>query len=261
LSIVCDLWFVHCGLENREDEIMENAAIASWSGGKDSCLAVFRAIRSGIKIKYLLNFMSREHKRCCFHGIESRLIDLQAKCLGIPLVQKGVTPDMKKYEEEFKEAVTELKAEGINKMVFGDIYLLDQFNWVERVCKDLAIASIEPLWNNPASEVVREFIKSGFKSIIVSAKDDVGGRDFIGRTIDEELVCEFERRKICPCGENGEFHSFVVDGPIFKNRIEILESEPVFKEGFWKHWFLDIKKYQMRPKFFQTAQQAESLLD
>ncbi len=227
---------------------MDNVAISSWSGGKDSCLAVFRALKDGIRIKYLLNFMSREHKRCCFHGIESSLISLQAESIGIPLVQKGVTPDMKKYEEEFKEAVNELKKEGINKMVFGDIYLLDQFSWVERVCHDLTITPIEPLWNNSPSSLVREFINSGFKSIIVSAKDDIGGKDFVGRIIDEDLVQELESRKICPCGENGEFHSFVVDGPIFKNRIEILESEPIFKEGFWKHWFLDIKKYRVIEK-------------
>jgi len=228
---------------------MENSAIMSWSAGKDSCLALFRAMQKGIKIKYLLNFISREHKRCCFHGIESRLIELQAKCLGITLIQKEVTADMKKYEEEFKEAVNELKAKGINKMVFGDIYLLDHFSWVERVCRDLSITPIEPLWNNPAASLVREFINLGFKSIIVSAKDDIGGRDFIGRIIDENLVCEFEKRKICPCGENGEFHSFVIDGPIFKNKIEILESEPILKEGFWRHWFLDIKKYRVVEKF------------
>ncbi|MFA6282341.1 MAG: diphthine--ammonia ligase [Candidatus Omnitrophota bacterium] len=227
---------------------MDDVAISSWSGGKDSCFALYKALKSGIEIKYLLNFMSREHKRCCFHGIESKLIELQADCLGIPLVQKGVTPDMKKYEEEFKEAVIELKNKGISKMVFGDIYLLDQFNWVERVCKDLAITPIEPLWNNSASSLVREFIAAGFKSVIVSAKDDVLGRNFIGKIIDESLVREFEERKICPCGENGEFHSFVIDGPIFKNRIEILESEPILKEGFWRHWFLDIKKYRVVEK-------------
>jgi len=228
---------------------MENTAIASWSGGKDSCLALFRAMQSGIKIKYLLNFISREYKRCCFHGIESRLIELQAKCLGIALIQKEVTADMKKYEEEFKEAVTELKSEGINKMVFGDIYLLDHFSWVERVCSELSITPVEPLWENPPSELVREFIAAGFKSVIVSAKDDVLGKDFIGRIIDESLVRELEERKICPCGENGEFHSFVVDGPIFKNKIEILESEPILKEGFWRHWFLDIKKYRVIEKY------------
>lgn len=223
---------------------MNNLAIASWSGGKDSCLALFRALKSGIKIKCLLNFISREYKRCCFHGIESKLIKLQAQCLGIPLVQKEVTADMKKYEEEFKEAVSELKRENVNKIVFGDIYLLDHVNWVERVCADLAITPIEPLWNQPASNLVREFIASGFKSIIVSAKADIFEENFIGRIIDEKLVCELEKRKICPCGENGEFHTFVIDGPIFKNKIEILESKPVFKDGFWKHWFLDIRKYE-----------------
>jgi len=227
---------------------MDNSAIMSWSAGKDSCLALFRALRSGIEIKYLLNFISREYKRCCFHGIESRLIELQAKCLGIALIQKEVTADMKKYEEEFKEAVNELKNKGINKMVFGDIYLLDHFSWVERVCRELSITPIEPLWENPPSKIVREFIAAGFKSIIVSAKDDILGKDFIGRVIDEGLVRDLEERKICPCGENGEFHSFVIDGPIFKNKIEILESEPILKEGFWRHWFLDIKKYRVVEK-------------
>jgi uncharacterized protein (TIGR00290 family) len=121
-------------------------------------------------------------------------------------------------------------------------------SWVERVCADLGIIPIEPLWNNPASKLVREFIASGFKSVIVSAKENMPGKDFIGKIIDEELVRELEQKGICPCGENGEFHSFVIDGPIFKNRIEILESAPIFKDGFWKHWFLDIKKYRVVEK-------------
>ena len=220
------------------------ATIASWSGGKDSCLACYKAIKEGYQIRYLLNFISKEHKRCCFHGIEAGLLKLQAELIGIPLVQKEVTPDMKKYEMEFKEAVFELKTKGIETMVFGDIYLLDQINWVERVCKDLGIAPVEPLWNVPAVDIVNEFIELGFKAIIVSCKADMLGGDFIGRYLDKDMIEEFKRRNICPCGENGEFHTLVVDGPIFKRRIEILESGPVLKEGFWKHWFLDIKKYK-----------------
>lgn len=220
------------------------AAISSWSGGKDSCLASYKAIQQGYKIKYLLHFISKETKRGCFHGIESRLMQLQADALGLSLIQKEVSPDMQKYEEEFKEAVSELKARGIKTMVFGDIYLLDQINWVERVCKDLEITPVEPLWNIPPLKVIEEFIELGFKTLIVSCKADVLGKDFIGRYIDKETLEEFKRRNICPCGENGEFHTFVVDGPIFKKPIEILESEPILKEGFWKHWFLDIKKYR-----------------
>ncbi|MBN1384354.1 MAG: diphthine--ammonia ligase [Elusimicrobia bacterium] len=220
------------------------AVISSWSGGKDSSFACYKAIRSGYKIRCLLNFISREHKRCCFHGIEAELLKLQAEAIGVPLVQKEVSPDMQKYEEEFKEAVLSLKKEeNIEKMVFGDIYLLDQINWVERVCKDLKIVPIEPLWNIHPLKIMEEFIELGFKAIIVSCKDDVLGKDFIGRYLDKGIVKEFKSRNICPCGENGEFHTLVVDGPIFKRKINILKSEPVFKDGFWKHWFLDIKEY------------------
>jgi len=218
-------------------------AISAWSGGKDSCLACYKAIKKGIDIKYLLNFISRESKRGCFHGIESSLLQLQAKLIGIPLVQKETTADMKKYEEEFKEAVNALKSDKIKNMVFGDIFLLDHMNWVERVCNDLKITAIEPLWNNKPDDIVNEFIDLGFKAIVVSCQAEKLGKEFIGRQIDRPLIKEFKERGVCPCGENGEFHTLVVDGPIFKRRIEILESEPILKEGFWQHWFLDIKKY------------------
>lgn len=217
--------------------------VASWSGGKDSCLALYKAMKTGCRVQRLLNFISKEYKRCCFHGVEADLLKLQAERIGIPLVQKEVSPDMQKYEEEFKEAVSDLKKEGFGDMIFGDIYLLDHASWVERVCGELGIGPIEPLWNIPALQVVEEFIGSGFKAVVVSCNADVLGREFIGRYIDRAMVDEFVARGVCPCGENGEFHTLVVDGPLFKKRIDIIESEPVLKEGFWRHWFLDIKKY------------------
>jgi len=219
------------------------AAIASWSGGKDSCLACYKAIQKGYKIKYLLNFISKEHKRGCFHGIEAGLLKLQTDLIGIPIVQKEVSPDMKKYEEEFKEAVSKLKEQGIKNMVFGDIYLDEHKDWVKRVCGDLGIIPIEPLWGRSALSLVEEFVDLGFKSIVVSCQADKFRKDFVGRYIDKDLINELKSKNICPCGENGEFHTFVVDGPLFKKRIEITESEVVLKEGFWKYWFLDIKKY------------------
>lgn len=220
-------------------------AISSWSGGKDSCLACYKAIKQGYEVKYLLNFISKESKRGCFHGIESGLMKLQAELIGIPLVQKETTADMQKYEEEFKEAVTLLKQEGIKHMVFGDIFLLEHANWVERVCKDIGIIAIEPLWNKNPENIIEEFIDSGFKAIIVSAQAEKLGEEFIGRYINRELIAELKERGVCPCGENGEFHTLVVDGPIFKSSIEIIESQPILKDGFWKHWFLDIKKYRV----------------
>lgn len=216
-------------------------AISSWSGGKDSCLACYKAIKKGHDVKHLLHFVSRESGRGCFHGIEKGLIKLQAELIGIPLTQKEVTADMKEYEREFKEAVLEFK--GIDSMVFGDIYLDEHKDWVERVCKDLGITPIEPLWNIPAVDVAEEFVDAGFKSIVVSCQADKFDRDFVGRIIDKDLINELKEKNICPCGENGEFHTLVIDGPIFKRPINITKSELVFKEGFWKYWFLDIKQY------------------
>ncbi|MBM4278218.1 MAG: diphthine--ammonia ligase [Deltaproteobacteria bacterium] len=218
--------------------------VSSWSGGKDSCLACYKAIQSGHQVRFLLNFTSEEYKRCCFHGTEAHLLDLQAKLIGIPLMQKEVGADMVKYETEFKEAVSDMKAKGIEGMVFGDVYLEEHRNWVERVCNDLEIAPVEPLWNISPLRVVEEFIELGFKAIVVSCKADLFGRDFIGRYFDKDMLQELQKREICPCGENGEFHTLVVDGPLFQRGIEILKSEPVLREGFWKHWFLDIKSYR-----------------
>jgi diphthine-ammonia ligase len=218
--------------------------VSSWSGGKDSCLACYKAIQNGYQVGQLLNFISREYKRCCFHGVEADLLALQAERIGIPLIQREVSPDMEQYEIEFKSAVSEMKERGIQGMVFGDVYLDEHKDWVERVCKDLEIAPIEPLWNHSPSDIVEEFIDLGFKAIIVSCKADLLGKDFIGKYIDKDLVQELRMKNICPCGENGEFHTFVVDGPMFKKRIEIVESEPLLREGFWTHWFLDIKGYQ-----------------
>lgn len=221
---------------------MKPNSISSWSGGKDSCLACYKALKQGYNVKYLLNFISKESGRCCFHGIESKLMRLQAECIGIPLIQKEVSPDMNKYEKEFKSAVSAIQ--DIDSMVFGDVYLDEHKDWVQRVCADLKINPVEPLWNTPALKVVEEFIDAGFKAIVVSCQADKFDKEFIGRYIDRKTIQEIVSKKICPCGENGEFHTLVVDGPIFKRKMEIIESEPVLKDGFYKHWFLDIKKYR-----------------
>ncbi len=224
---------------------MDNfSAISSWSGGKDSCLACYKAMKQGYEVKYLLNFISRESKRGCFHGIEGKLLKLQADLIGIPLAQKEVSPDMEKYEEEFKVAVTELRGNDIGSMVFGDIYLLEHESWIERVCSELKINALEPLWKNLPENIIEEFVNLGFKAVVVSCKADIMGKEFLGRYVDKSLVKELKKKDICPCGENGEYHTLVVDGPIFKRQIKIVEAKPILKKGFWKHWFLDIKKYE-----------------
>ncbi|MFC2091578.1 diphthine--ammonia ligase [Elusimicrobiota bacterium] len=222
--------------------------ISSWSGGKDSCLACYRAIQQGYKIKYLVNFISRQYRRCCFHGVSADLLKLQTEAVGITLFQKEVSPDMQEYEKEFKEAVTELKGMGAEGMVFGDIYLDEHRDWVERVCGDLNIKPVEPLWKLPAEKIASDFIDAGFKSVIVSCKADILGEDFLGRVYNNELVAYLKERNICPCGENGEFHTLVTDGPMFKKKIKLTETKKILRKGFWEHWFLDIKKYELSEK-------------
>lgn len=222
--------------------------LASWSGGKDSCLACYKAMLKGYTIEYIVNFITKEYKRCCFHGLSSELLNVQADSIGIKLFQKEVSPDMMKYEDEFKAAVKELKKYGIKGMVFGDIYLDEHKEWVERVCRELEIEPVQPLWHIPAEKILEEFINLGFKAIVVSAKAELFESDFVGMEIDKKFLEFLKAKKLCPCGENGEFHTFVYDGPIFKNRIQITSSEKVFKEGFWKYWFLDIKEFKvLRP--------------
>lgn len=216
----------------------------SWSGGKDSCLACYRAIKDGYRVEYLLNFISKRNKRGSFHGIESKLMNLQAKLIGIPLVQKEVSPDMGKYEEEFKKAAVKLKSKGIKAMVFGDSALEEHKFWVDRVCKEVGVMAIEPLWQLKPAKIAKEFIDSGFKSIVVSAKDKLLGKEWMGHQFDRKFLDHLKNKKIDLCGENGEFHTFVIDGPIFKKRIEVTKSRPVFKKGFWRHWFLDILEYK-----------------
>lgn len=217
-------------------------SVSSWSSGKDSCLAYYKAVKSGHKVKCLLNFISREYKRCSFHGTEAGLIELQASLIGVPLVQKEVTADMKMYEQEFKNAVKGIS--GVEAMIFGDIYLLDHQSWVDRVCGELGIKPVEPLWNLAPESIIEEFVDAGFKAAIVSCQAEKMGKEFIGRIIDKPLIKELKKINVCPCGENGEYHTLVVDGPIFKRPIKILKSEPILRDGFWKHWFLDIKEYK-----------------
>ncbi|MBN2160625.1 MAG: diphthine--ammonia ligase [Spirochaetes bacterium] len=221
--------------------------ISSWSGGKDSALACYRAMKEGHDVGCLLNFISSEYRRCCFHGIEASLMADQAGCIGIPIVQKETTADMKEYEREFKEAIGDLKSKGYGGMVFGDVYLDEHREWVERVCSEMDVVAIEPLWNSEPGRVIEEFIDEGFSAVIVSCKEELG-KDFVGREIDREVLRELKNRGICPCGENGEYHTLVLDGPIFSRRIIVSEAVPILKDGFWPHWFLDIKDYTIELK-------------
>ncbi len=221
--------------------------IGSWSGGKDSCFACYRAICRGYDISYLLNFISREYKRVSFHGTEDRLIQLQAEALNLPLLQKETTANG--YEQEFKEAVRSLIPQGIKGMIFGDMYLQEHKDWVERVCGELEIEAVEPLWGEEPERILLDFIDAGFEAIIVSAKRDLFGKEWIGGKLDRDFFKYLKENGIDICGENGEYHTLVVDGPLFKKKIRITEKKSISREGYW---FLDTGRYSLQD-FAETA--------
>lgn len=215
--------------------------IASWSGGKDSCLACYEAILRGYNISYLVNFISKNYKRVSFHGTEAELIQLQTEAIGIPLLQKETTRNG--YEQEFKEAIKGLIHTGIKGMVFGDIYLQEHKDWVERVCGDLGIEAVEPLWGRNPEEILSGFIDAGFEAVIVSAKSKLIGEEWIGHEVNRNFVEYLKHRNIDICGENGEYHTFVTDGPLFKKKIEITKSKPITRDD---HWFLNTLEYSLQ---------------
>ncbi len=214
--------------------------IASWSGGKDSCLACYKAILSGYDIRYLVNFVSREYGRVSFHGTETRLIQLQAESIGIRLCQKETTKGC--YERQFKEAIRSLIPDGIEGMVFGDIYMQEHRDWTERVCGEVGIEAVEPLWGRDTEDVLSEFIDAGFQAVIIGAQARVIDAEWIGRRVDKDFIEYLKNKNICPCGEKGEYHTLVINGPIFNKKIEIIEARTIARDN---HWFLDTCKYRL----------------
>ena len=216
----------------------------SWSGGKDSCFACYRASDSGLKVRYLLNMITEDGKRSWSHGQPAELLHLQSKALGIPLIQCQTTRE--NYEAEFINILHALRQEGISGGVFGDIDFNEHRQWIERVCKEANVTPHLPLWEQNQDKIMRDFIDLGFKSVIVAAKADLFGEEWLGHKVDLDFLSELKQRTgITPCGEAGEYHTFVIDGPLFKEKIEILETNKVLREG---RWFLEILKCELRAK-------------
>ena len=228
-----------------QNELAMTKAIVSWSGGKDSCLAAFEATQSGFEVAWLLTFFSREFKRSLSHGIEMKVMSEQARAVGIPLIQRIVPRGMDEYEQEFISAVSELREKGAEAMVFGDIALEEHKEWIERVCGQLRIKAVEPLWGRKSRDVLLDFIAAGFEAVVVAADSKIFSPEFVGRKVDEDLLKMLQALGVDPAGEQGEYHTLVTDGPLFKRRMEILETAPVLKSGWW---FLDIRRFKIREK-------------
>ena len=208
----------------------------SWSGGKDSCLACYLAMRQGMNVSHLVHFDRPNN----LHGVEPALIRLHSDLAGTPMVQRKVSQE--KFEQEFKMTVSSLKKEGIKGMIFGDIYLEPHKEWVDRTCAELGIEAVEPLWGRRTEDIVREFLGLGFETIIASGDQKLIGREWIGRKMDDAFIEYLKAQNLDVCGESGEFHTFVTAGPLFKGKIGITRSEVVARDGFW---FLQVIEHQV----------------
>ena len=151
----------------------------SWSGGKDSCLACYRAVARGLKIRYLANMITEDGKRSRTHGLSAHVLKVQSQAIGIPLVQRRTTWDS--FEAKFKNMLRTFRQEGITGGVFGDIDLNEHREWVERVCQEVDITPYLPLWGESQDEILKDFINSGFEAIVVATKADMLGEEWIGR--------------------------------------------------------------------------------
>jgi len=207
-------------------------AYMNWSGGKDSSLCLHKIIKEGkYQVKYFLTSVNKAHNRISMHGVRTELLWQQASSVGIPLklIELPEHPDMEEYEREMKKKVNEISEEGIRHAIFGDIFLEDLRKYRENKLQQLGIQGVFPLWKQPTQKLMEEFLDLGFKAIIVCVNEKFLDKSFCGRLIDRSLMKDLPSTTDV-CGENGEYHSFVFDGPIFKSPVLFEKGEIVYKE-------------------------------
>jgi uncharacterized protein (TIGR00290 family) len=216
------------------------AFVCSWSGGKDSCLALRRAMSAGARPQSLLTMLAEDGAQSRSHGLPASVLQAQAARLGIPLLTRAAP--RKEYEAVFVAALQKLKEQGVEAGVFGDIELAEHREWVERVCEVVGIEAHLPLWQESRAKLLDEFLSLGFKATVVATRDEELGNDYLGRVLDVALVQEFERLGIDLCGERGEYHTVVTDGPIFSRPLGLKEGLITLRLGTW---FVDVQVASM----------------
>lgn len=201
-----------------------------WSGGKDSALCLYEILQEKeYDVKYLLTTVNEQFRRVSMHGVREELLDAQAKSIGIPLVKVYVNEGTnEEYERKMQVALLEMKQKGISHVVFGDIFLQDLRSYRETSLSHIGMKAIFPLWKQDTSNLIQKFISLKFKTIICCTNDAYLGEEWAGKIIDESFISSLPSN-IDACGENGEYHTFCFDGPIFKTPVNIKSGEKLFK--------------------------------
>ena len=216
---------------NAAKSITGRPFFCSWSGGKDSCLALYHAIHSGGNPHSLLTILSEDGASSRSHALPKRLIEKQARSLGLQPVFRSAS--WEQYEEEFISALKEFKRSGIEVGVFGDIDVDSHREWVRRVCGAAGIEPVHPLWKRNRRELLEEFIALGFIAQIVVINEQKLDKHFLGNIIQPQCISDMEEAGIDPSGELGEYHTVVTNGPIFSARVEVKVNIQEYHEGYW----------------------------
>lgn len=227
-------------------------AYFNWSGGKDSCLALHHVLQEKIyDVQFLVTTVNSDAQRVAMHGVRLELMQEQARQIGIPLViiQYATSADMQEYERAMSEGLKPLLEAGIRTTIFGDIFLEDLKEYRVNKLKEIGVEAVFPLWKRDTTELVNEFIDLDYKTVVVCVDKSKLGEEFIGKTITKEWIAKLPEN-VDPCGENGEFHTFAYDGPIFKAPVEFEVKEIVQRnypstvkdeaEQRWEFLFADL---------------------
>jgi uncharacterized protein (TIGR00290 family) len=209
--------------------------LVSWSGGKDSCVALHEIQKApNIRVEALLTTVTRDFDRISMHGVRRVLLERQAESLGLPLrqifISRGAGND--EYEQRMGETLATYRDQGINVVVFGDLFLQDIRAYRERLLARCNMTGLFPVWGRDTAQFIREFIGLGFKAVVVCVDPAQLDSAFSGRLIDENFLADLPP-DVDPCGENGEFHTFVFDGPNFRKPVNFSIGEIVCRDSFW----------------------------
>jgi uncharacterized protein (TIGR00290 family) len=215
---------------------MKERVVMSWSGGKDSAMALHELLKPDqYEVVALLTTVSEEFRRISHHGVREELLDEQANAIGLPLDKVylpsgesgGCTNEV--YEAIMERAMTAYRTRGVLTVAFGDLFLQDLREWREANLAKVGMRGIFPIWQRATTGFAREVIGSGYKAYLSCVEGSVGP-GFVGRAYDAALLEDLPSG-VDPCGENGEFHSFVYDGPIFRKPVEVRVGEIVVRDG------------------------------
>lgn len=211
---------------------MKEKVIFNWSGGKDSALCLYKLLQPGqYEVMCLLTSISKQYQRISMHGVRTELLEMQATSIGLPLqkLQIPEMPTMQIYNDLMAGFLSELKNKGATASVFGDIFLEDLRAYREEKLAEIGLKAVFPLWKTPTERLIKEFMDLGFKTIVTCVNEKYLDKSFAGRIIDADFLKDLPTN-VDPCGENGEFHTFVFEGPLFKEPILFDKGEVVYRK-------------------------------